>query len=65
MQIRITKGVAVVKATKPELKKVRDAREFIAAIPGGLGFDEEVVAADRALGNLLTVLDPPSDAPEE
>jgi len=65
MQILLNKGDVKVKATKPELKKLYDAKALVEAIPAGLGFDYELKATASAMGDLLNILDPPSDAPEE
>jgi hypothetical protein len=63
MQIRVTKGVAEVKLTKPELKKLHDVQGFVAAIPKGLPFEEERGKLEAAMDLFMNAVSPPADAP--
>ena len=63
MQIRVTKGVAEVKLTKPELKKLHDVQGFVAAIPKGLPFEDERAKCETAMDAFLNAVSPPEDNP--
>ena len=62
MQIRVNRGKQEIRLTKPELKKIEDVAEFMAAIPKGLFFEEERKLLENAAANFLVALEQPTKA---